>query len=484
MDLHAIILNQNTEAAGIEFQERTLTGDAKSLMGFDSAVLPERIDPDTENGAIEITDGNKIVVNIEGLTNEETAPTDDDYLVISRSGAIKKLKYSNVKSLWRRIDNDPVFTLMPKTSGDDVDIGVGTLYADDIEESSADFGVTIEGLTIKDSALELGSDAAYDLYFRNTSGETDRLGVGAEDQVLGVSSNALAWINQASSLRSWWLKELTHNQAQVDFEDDTAWTEKNSIFNGGSAPQNYYLSVGFTDGKPRGLGMLSAIGGDSTISGATAPDWTSLRGVVAVINAEDGSWFHIENSGTGDYSGDDYLQPTRTGMAEDIYFVSKAMFVYTQHGWLLVSYSPLKKWFKSYPISAASGLNHTIDIPVNFLPFNGYYHIDVFIEFQCLDSNDQPVGGGESLSVTDYDNTKSLDSCAGIIATGTTTVVIQHGTMQGSTHVRVEATRCSDRYVSLEIVLVGDPTKTQILSGRVDFHFLGKNIGDDCNAFS
>ncbi len=76
--------------------------------------------------------------------------------------------------------------------------GSGTLYTDHIAESTAGHGVEIDGLTIKDSGLAIGSDADGDMYYR-ASGALARLAKGAAYKHLGMNSGATAPEWQASA---------------------------------------------------------------------------------------------------------------------------------------------------------------------------------------------------------------------------------------------------------------------------------------------
>jgi len=67
-----------------------------------------------------------------------------------------------------------------------------TTKANTISEGTATSGVTIDGLTLKDAGLALGSDADGDLYFRD-SGALARLGAGSDDDLLTMVSGSPAW---------------------------------------------------------------------------------------------------------------------------------------------------------------------------------------------------------------------------------------------------------------------------------------------------
>ncbi len=76
--------------------------------------------------------------------------------------------------------------------------GSGTLYTDHIAESTAGHGVEIDGLTLKDSGLAIGSDADGDMYYRASS-KLARLEKGAAYKHLGMNSGATAPEWQASA---------------------------------------------------------------------------------------------------------------------------------------------------------------------------------------------------------------------------------------------------------------------------------------------
>jgi hypothetical protein len=71
------------------------------------------------------------------------------------------------------------------------DFGTNGVKADAVAESSADNGVSVDGLTIKDSGFALGSDADGDIYYRS-SGALARLAKGTADQVLTMNAGATA----------------------------------------------------------------------------------------------------------------------------------------------------------------------------------------------------------------------------------------------------------------------------------------------------
>jgi len=67
-----------------------------------------------------------------------------------------------------------------------------TALANTVSEGTAGSGVAIDGLTIKDAGIELGSDADGDLYYRD-SGALARLGAGSEGDLLTMVSGSPAW---------------------------------------------------------------------------------------------------------------------------------------------------------------------------------------------------------------------------------------------------------------------------------------------------
>lgn len=67
-----------------------------------------------------------------------------------------------------------------------------SVKADTIAEGTATSGVTIDGLTLKDAGIAVGSDADGDLYYRD-SGALARLGKGTSGQVLTSDGSVPGW---------------------------------------------------------------------------------------------------------------------------------------------------------------------------------------------------------------------------------------------------------------------------------------------------
>jgi len=79
-----------------------------------------------------------------------------------------------------------------------------TPEVDTINESTADNGVVIDSLKIKDAGFAVGSDADGDIYYRS-SGALERLAKGTASQVLKMNSGATApeWVTLATTDDGW-----------------------------------------------------------------------------------------------------------------------------------------------------------------------------------------------------------------------------------------------------------------------------------------
>jgi len=99
----------------------------------------------------------------------------------------------------------------------------GEIHTDDIKEKTSAHGVEIDGLTVKDAGLALGSDADGDIYYR-ASGALARLAKGAGSTVLKMNSGGTAPEWGTESGGAWTLIKRTAisgSPTEVVFVDGT-----------------------------------------------------------------------------------------------------------------------------------------------------------------------------------------------------------------------------------------------------------------------
>ena len=102
------------------------------------------------------------------------------------------------------------------------DFGANAQSIDTISESTADTGVTIDGLKLKDAGIELGSDADGDVYYRS-GGALTRLAKGTAEQVLTMNAGATApeWADASGGLDSAENTDIDTGTETVDTFADT-----------------------------------------------------------------------------------------------------------------------------------------------------------------------------------------------------------------------------------------------------------------------
>jgi len=96
---HSIIIHQNTDAlGGVEFQERSFLPIARSLFGFDDALLPTPIQKNGAKGITVLSDGSgglELSLDFFG-PNELSNPTGSEVVLIDDAGTVKLVSIANL----------------------------------------------------------------------------------------------------------------------------------------------------------------------------------------------------------------------------------------------------------------------------------------------------------------------------------------------------------------------------------------------------
>lgn len=288
-----------------------------------------------------------------------------------------------------------------------------------------------------------------------------------------------------------WGKEGVTDEIDASLDSSTPpaesdiFTVKSTFIHDHTSHIHAFYVLGFDDYAPRTLGTLHFLGSN------TPPDWDKLGNAEFTLTAADGCWFNIKDNSAEILPSD--TKPIKTGYGTDVNGVTKAKFAYYAPGyWMLVSYE-LKdfSYFQRFVINPMeSNESNTIPKVYTFpnmantgLPYEGYYSVDVFIEFDEYKADGISRANVVAPQILDIQGTsggyfkidKSPFYNAGIMSP---TTELYNSSLQGSAIVLVEGD-CQDRLISTRLTLPNGLFR-KVFGGYAHIKYLGPTPGTNC----